>query len=114
MGGSWVDKVGCDARWPANLTAKFVALIRDPADSGGAFNLGTFGGRIANDGQISQLRKDDQAVQGRDSPSEFGLSLAVSSGTMVAVAAGARFWDRIFIGSLAAGGVGAWLARLAG
>jgi hypothetical protein len=48
------------------------------------------------------------------SPSEFVLSLAVSSGAMVAIAAGAGFWDRIFVASLAACGIAAWVARLAG
>lgn len=48
------------------------------------------------------------------SPSEFALSLAASSGAVVAIAAGAGFWDRILAGSLAACGIAAWVARLTG
>jgi hypothetical protein len=48
------------------------------------------------------------------SPAEFVLSLALSSGAMVAIAAGVGLWDLIFIGSLAACGIAAWVARLAG
>ena len=48
------------------------------------------------------------------SPSEFALSLAVSSGAMVAIATGVGLWDPLLVGSLAACGMAAWAARLAG
>lgn len=46
--------------------------------------------------------------------SEFAASLVVSSGAVVAIAAGVGLWDRVLIGSLAACGLAAWVARLAG
>lgn len=48
------------------------------------------------------------------SPSEFALSLAMSSSMMVALAAAAGVWDRTFIVSLAVCGLLAWTIRLAG
>jgi hypothetical protein len=48
------------------------------------------------------------------SPSEFALSLAVSSGVVVAIAAGVGLRDRMLVGSLAACGIAALGARLAG
>jgi hypothetical protein len=41
------------------------------------------------------------------SPSEFVPSLAVSSGAVIAIAAGAGYWDPMFIWSLAACGLAA-------
>jgi Flp pilus assembly protein TadD len=48
------------------------------------------------------------------SPQEFIQQLGVTTGAIVAIAAATGFRDRVFIGSLAACGLAAWVARLAG